>query len=475
MDIMLNLTPFLFIIVFAILTKWIIPSIIIGLMIGAYLKSDNSLLAALDLFSSYITGAITDESNAIILVFLFGFGALAEIFKLGGGVSAVASLAEKRLKVERSAYLSVWLITPLTFLDCCFRIISSGIISKTVLERTNGSKDRLAFIINSSSQLIPLIPFATTYIGYILGLLLPMLLQLNVSISPYTLYLQAIPYNFYSILMVLFSGILTFTEIKPLQLFRPAYKKPILSKQGEHSQSEAEHQHTFEEKLPPRLFNLVLPLLIMILALFYLVWHSGVSLGGTSLSQALIFADYELAVLNATIITLSLTILLYLLQRVPAKSIEKAFFTGGVEMLPPIIIISLAWAMILVSRDLEFYDIASNLFNAYLPRQLLPLLFFLATGLTSYFIGSSWATWALFLPVALSTAVAADVNLPLILGSIMAGGSVGDSISPLGEDPILVASTMNIPVIDHIRYCVPYGMLAIIVSAAGYLLAGYLL
>lgn len=474
MEIILSLMPFLFIIVFAILTRWIIPSIIIGLMIGAFLRSDNSLLEALDLFSSYITGAITDESNAIILVFLFGFGALSEIFKLGGGISAFARLAEKRLQSERSAYLSVWLITPLTFLDCCFRIISSGIISKAVLERTNGSKDRLAFIINSSSQLIPLIPFATTYIGYILGLLLPMLLQLNVSTSPYTLYLQAIPYNFYSIIMVLFSGMLTFTEIKPLQLFRPAYK-PILSEQGEHTQGEAEHQHTFEEKLPPRLFNLVLPLLIMISALFYLVWRSGVSRGGTSLSQALIFADYELAVLNATIITLSLTILLYLMQKVPAKSLQKAFFAGGVEMLPPIIIISLAWAMILVSRDLEFYDIASNLFNSYLPRQLLPVLFFLATGITSYFIGSSWATWALFLPVALSTAVAADVNLPLILGSVMAGGSVGDNISPLGEDPILVASTIDIPVIDHIRYCVPYGMLAFIVSAGGYLIAGYLL
>lgn len=131
--------------------------------------------------------------------------------------------------------------------------------------------------------------------------------------------------------------------------------------------------------------------------------------------------------------------------------------------------------MILLSRDLEFYNIASNLFNSYLPRQLLPVLFFLATGITSYFIGSSWATWALFLPVALSAAVAAGVNLPLILGSVMAGGSVGDSISTLGEDPILVASTIDIPVLDHIRYCTPYGILAFLISAGGYLAAGYLM
>lgn len=248
-----------------------------------------------------------------------------------------------------------------------------------------------------------------------------MLLQLNVSISPYTLYIQSIPYNFYSIMMVLFSVMMTFTDIKPLQLFQSAYK-PILPEQGEHSPNEAEHQHTFEEKLPPRLFNLILPLLTMISSLFYLVWRSGVSRGGTSISQVLIFADYELAVLNATIITLSLTVLLYLIQKISAKSLEKAFFAGGVEMLPPILIINLAWAMILLSRDLEFYDITANLFNTYLPHQLLPLLFFLASGITSYLIGSSWATWALFLPVALSTAVAADVNLPLILGSVMAGG-----------------------------------------------------
>lgn len=474
MDIILSLMPFLYIIVFAILTRWIIPSIIVGLMIGAYLKADSNLLAALDLFSSYITGAITDESNATILVFLFGFGALSEIFKLGGGISAFANLVEKRLQSKLSAYLSIWLITPLTFLDCCFHVISSGIIAKKLLERTRGSEERLAFIINiSSSQLIPLIPVATTYVGYILGLLTPMMLQLNVSASPYSIYLQSIPYNFYSIIMVLISLTMTFTEIKPLQLLQPAYK-PLPSEQGEHDQSEAEHQHTFEEKLPPRLFNLLLPLIIMLSSLFYLVWHSGVVRGGVSLSQALIFADYELSVLNATVITLSLTILLYLVQRIPAKSLEKAFFAGGVEMLPPIIIISLAWAMILLSRDLGFYDIASNLFNTYLPHQLLPLLFFLASGITSYFIGSAWATWALFLPVALSTAIAAGVTLPLIIGSVIAGGSVGDSISLLGEEPILVASTLDIPLTDHIRYCVPYGMLAFIISAAGYLAAGYL-
>lgn len=85
MDIILSLIPFILIIVFSLVTRWIIPSIILGLMAGAYLKAEGSVFDALDLFSSYITGAITDEGNAIILLFLFGFGALSEIFKLGGG------------------------------------------------------------------------------------------------------------------------------------------------------------------------------------------------------------------------------------------------------------------------------------------------------------------------------------------------------------------------------------------------------
>lgn len=206
----------------------------------------------------------------------------------------------------------------------------------------------------------------------------------------------------------------------------------------------------------------------------YLIWRSGVINGGTSFFQAMILADYNQAILSATLITLVLTTLLYSFQKVSMKTLETAFFSGGFELLPPIIIIILAWSLTLLAKDLGFYETISGISHYYLPPQLLPLLFFVISGITSYFIGSAWATWALLLPVAVSFGISSSINLPLIVGSVLAGGSIGDSISPLGEEPILVASIMDIPLTRHINYATPYGMVSALLSALGYLIAGYL-
>lgn len=459
----------------AVFSKRIIPSIILGLSIGCFLKADGNLLQSISLLSYYIVGVITDENDSSVIVFLFCFGALTEIFKVGGGISGFANAIRKNITTGRDAYLSVWLATPLTFLDCCFHAISTGIIAKEILEKSAGSRDKLAFIINiTSSQLIPLIPIATTYVAYLIGVLTPPLVQSNLSLNPYTIFLQAIPYNFYSITMVFLSLVLTFYNFEYVSFLQPAYKKISLGK-SEQPLHEAEHQHTFEEKLPPRIMNLILPLFLLLSSLVYLIWKSGLTNGATSFFQAMIWADYNQAILSATFITLVFTVLLYCFQKISMKTLETAFFSGGFELLPPIVIIVLAWSLALISRDLGFYDVITNLSQYYLPPQLIPFVFFAISGLTSYFIGSSWATWALILPITIAVTLSSGVNLPLAIGSVFAGGSIGDSISLLGEEPILVASTLNIPITQHIGYTLPYGMIAIILSSLGYLTAGYLL
>lgn len=467
--------PPLFSLVSSIISKKIIPSIFLGLLIGCYLKADGNLLKGVDLISYYIVGAITDENNSSVVIFLFCFGALSEIFTVGGGISGFTKKLQQYINSERGAYLSVWLVTPLTFFDCCFHVISTGIISKTILEKTHSSRDRLAFIINiTSSQLVPLIPLATTYVGYILGILTPILIQSNLQINSYSLYLQAIPYNFYSITMVFFSLLVTFHNFESIKILQPAYKKMTIT-EGEHQEHEAEHQHTFEEKVPPTIINLALPLVLLISLLMYLIWRSGVGNGGTSFFNAMVLADYNQAILSATLITLILTTILYSSQKVSMKTLQTAFFSGGFELLPPIIIIILAWSLTLLSIDLGFYKALSGISQYYLPSQLLPLILFAISGLTSYFIGSSWATWALLLPIAVSLGVSSSINLPLVVGSVLAGGSIGDSISPLGEEPLLVASIMDLPLARHISYVTPYGIISALLSALGYLVAGYLL
>lgn len=103
-------------------------------------------------------------------MFLFLFGAFGEIMKVSGGIKGFSEVADKYIKTEKGALLSVWVVTIFTFIDCCFHAISTGTIGKALIEKTKGSKEKLAVVVNiTSCLLIILIPFGTTYVGYIIG------------------------------------------------------------------------------------------------------------------------------------------------------------------------------------------------------------------------------------------------------------------------------------------------------------------
>lgn len=462
----------------ASITKRIIPSLFFGLLAGTLLKADGSVVDGVVSAGEYLARVIADEERAYIILFLFGFGALAEIFKVGGGISGFAKATERYIKTERGALLSVFWATTLTFLDCCFHVISTGTISKPILDKVNGSNDKLAFIVNTtSSQLIVLIPFATTYLGYILGLIGTSMSQAGITGSPYMIYLMSIPFNFYSIAMVILAFLSAFMKLNFnfLRLAAPAYNQG-LEEEGDHHSHEAHKECEFAEKVTPRLANLLLPMLVLIASIFYLFWLTGQNPPGLSVWDAFMNAEYEKSIFIATFITLVVTVILYVLQKVPMGELQSHFLSGGTEMLPPIVILIFAWGIAAVTQDLGFNTFVSTaLGQAMIPVQFVPLVVFIIGALASYFMGSSWGTWALVMPVGLSLASVTGASIPLTVGAVLAGGSVGDNLSPLGETPVLTAAITEMQVTSHVRYVLPYGLVAIVISVALFIFSGYVI
>ena len=161
----LSVVPPVITVIVAILTKRIVPSLTLGLLTGSILITKN-IFAGTVKAAEYLVGSLASKESAFIVLFLFLFGSLTEIFKLSGGIKGLSILAERYVKKEKAALLWVWFLTPATFLDCCFHVISTGTAVKPLIEKVKGSKEKLAMIINiTSSQLIVLIPVATTYVG----------------------------------------------------------------------------------------------------------------------------------------------------------------------------------------------------------------------------------------------------------------------------------------------------------------------
>ncbi len=123
-----------------------------------------------------------------------------------------------------------------------------------------------------------------------------------------------------------------------------------------------------------------------------------------------------------------------------------------------------------VTQDLGFIEFVTTTVGAAVPKLFIPAVIFLIGAFTSYFIGSSWATWALVMPLALPLAVTTGVSLPLTVGAVLAGGSIGDNVSPLGETPVLTSAITNVPILEHVQTTLPYAVVVISISTFLYVL-----
>ena len=455
------------VIALAIITKRIIVSLITGIVIGGILLEKGNIVQGVVSASDHLIKSTATAENVYIIFFLFLFGAFAEIMKLSGGIKGFANMIGRYIKTERGALGAIWAVTPATFIDCCFHAIAAGTVGKALNEKVGGNRRKLAFVLNvTSCLLIVLIPFGTTYIGYIIGVLGSSFSKASLNQSAYLTYLKSIPFNFYAIVMILISVAVI--------VFNFGFKKEIKTKdedsdfEKEHGHDEAHEQCEFEENAPPRPFNLILPLAFLITSTFFLLWLTGKG-QGRGFFDAIVNADFEKSIFVSGLTTMILTAVYYLFQKVPLREIESHFLSGGGEMLPPIIVLILSWGLSSIISDLGFVDFISGAVASNLPKFLLPVTVFLLGCFASYFMGSAWGTWALIMPIALPIAVSTGSNIPLMVGAVLAGGSLGDNVSPLGETAILSSTISEIPLMEHIKSQLPYSLTGVAVSAVLFL------
>ncbi|RMD00237.1 Na+/H+ antiporter NhaC family protein [Clostridium autoethanogenum] len=451
------------VIILSMITKRIIAALVIGILTGGILLAGGNIINGCILAVEHLVKTAANKENVYIIMFLFLFGAFGEIMKLSGGIKGFSELANKYVKTEKGALGTVWLVTIFTFIDCCFHGIAAGTVGKALIEKVKGSKDKLAVVLNvTSCLLIILIPFGTTYVGYIIGVINSSLNKSGLRTSPYSLYLKSIPFNFYAITMILISiGIILF-NLKFNDIVSK-YNNEKENKESDHGH-EAHEQCEFEEKAPPRPFNLIIPLVILIAATFFFFWYTGKG-KDQGFMGAIINAEFEKSILLSGVVSVIITTIFYLIQKIPMEEIESHFLSGGNEMMPPIIVLTLSWGLSSIIEDLGFVKFITNSIGPRVPAIFIPVVIFLIGCAVSYFMGSAWGTWALLMPIAIPIAVTTKMDLPLVIGAVLAGGSLGDNASPLGETAILSSTITDVPLMKHVKTMLPYSIASIIVSS----------
>lgn len=205
-----SLLPFLMVIPIAVLTRQVLPALMIGLLTGAYMMHP-SVIGGVQSAIAYIVKELSVPDNLRLLVFLYGFGAFVGLVRITGGVSGFSDWISGRIKSTRSAFLITWLSSFATFMAPDFRIITVAPVMKHVFSRMKVPAKKVAFVIDATSTPVcALVPIGTAFVGYMVGLIGTASRHQGLHVAAYGFYLSTIPLNFFAIAMIGYALVATF-------------------------------------------------------------------------------------------------------------------------------------------------------------------------------------------------------------------------------------------------------------------------
>ena len=457
----LSLLPPLLAIALAVYTREVYLSLAAGIWVGWTIIERWNPLAGAARAVDETVAVLGDPGNARILLFTFMVGALIAIVQANGGVDGFVSWVERRRWVTngRRAQILAWLIGVVIFIESNITILVTGSVCRPLFDRFRVSREKLAYLADSTSAPIcVLVPF-NAWGGYILGLLA----ALGVA-APLGVFLAAIPLNFYALAAVLLAGA---TAVFGLEL-GPMRAAAIRTRGGalhwEHAGALADPDEIAPpaaSDVPRRPVNLILPVAAMVLAMPVGMWVTG----GGDLSAG----SGSLSVLWAVIVGVGVASLLTLGQRLlPVQELSRVSLQGAGGLTGMALVLLLAISLGAVTMELGTGEYIASLIAGRVALPILLPLVFLAGAGTSFATGSSWGTFAIMIPV--SVPLAASLGLPAapFVGAVLSGGIFGDHCSPISDTTVISSLAAASDHIEHVRTQRPYAL-----SAGGFAVVAF--
>ncbi|ERJ12161.1 Na+/H+ antiporter NhaC family protein [Haloplasma contractile] len=457
----LSIIPFLVIIPVAMWTRKVIPGLVLGLLVASYLVVPTPI-GGISQASEYVVTNLANKNKLYIIGFLYIFAGIINLIKVSGGIKGFIELTCEKIKTRKQTFLLIWITLAGTFSSPKLRVVTVAPIIKAIQMRIDATKERLAYLIEATGiPIIVLIPIATAFVGYMTSTIELSLENAGLNGDPFKLYIQSIPYNLFSIFTIFLAVIYTVLGHPKL------YKEDTIQVNKEDDQKQYEDCHPVAGKdLDSKSLNLFIPIISALILSIFLSFLDGYNKTG-NLRTAFIEANVTKAMFDAILITLFITVIMLLVQKISLNKIINEFFVGSNNLMPPITIFALVWGLAAATEDLNLSSFVASSLD-FVPHLLVVPVTFLIGSLLAYFVGSAWGSWGLLMPIGLTLAAVSQVSLPLMIGVIFASGTFGGLVSPLSGTTITMAKIMDLDVMDYSKYKLKHSIAAIVLSTIGY-------
>lgn len=448
----LAILPPLIAIVLAIVTREVLMSLVIAVLIGATIITGNPVDGFKEFLSTYLVGALTDSWNISILIFCLSIGGLIGIIDKNGGTKGLASLLVKRAVTVKSALFTTWLLGVAIFFDDYANSLIVGNSMRGITDRLGVSREKLAYIVDSTAAPISSIALISTWVGMELGLIREGIEKLGLDLGAYDVFLRSIPYRFYSVLALIFVLMIIFTgrDFGPMKRAEiNAFKNSIKT-----DEKAAAVQST-------KWYNAVIPFVTVIIITVLGLYQNGGGFEGASVQEAFSNADASVVLLWASFAGIGVAWMLSLLTKsLKITEISEAFVEGVKSMAVPAMILSLAWTLGAINGDLGTAKLMVKVLGDNLPAFLIPTIMFVVPAIVAFSTGTSWGTNAIVMPIAIELAFltgGVELIIPTI-GAVLTGAVMGDHISPISDTTIMSSMASGCDHIAHVRTQIPYAL-----------------
>jgi Na+/H+ antiporter NhaC len=487
----LSILPPLIAILLALLIKEVVSSILIGIFSGALIINFyvhgilvGWIYAFMRTVDTYLLGALNNKGHLSIILFSLLIGAMVSLISKNGGMQGVVNRISKYAQSPKSGQLAAWFLGIAIFFDDYANTLIVGNTMRPITDKLKISREKLAYLVDSTAAPIASIAFVTTWIGAELGYISSGIEKIDgLDEGVYSTFINSLAYSFYPILALLFMLML----ILKGRDFGPMLKAEINARKGERkteiSENLAEHaaleEFAAKKDIKPKAFNAIVPVLVVIFGtiagLLFTGWDTSVwndeSLGlGRKLSSIIGQADSYQSLLWSSLAGLGTAIKLSVFQGILSLSEAVASAITGIKtMLSAIVILVLAWALALVIEELHTAELITSLMSENISPYFIPALTFVLAALIAFSTGSSWGTMAILYPLILpatwkicqETGLDYDTTLSIfhnVVSTVLAGAVLGDHCSPISDTTILSSLSSSCNHIDHVKTQMPYAL-----------------
>lgn len=462
----LSIVPPLLTIALAIYSKNVILALAVGIMSGSLIITNfHPFDALLNSIEDQLLAEISSGTQAQVIVTIMIIGGFVRLLEVSGGARAFASKMTVVVSTPVKAQILVWLSGLAIFFTDSGNSLIIGPLYRSVFDKYNLCREKLAYILDTTSSPISiLIPFIG-WGAYIMSLIEKSYAEVGLQDNAFTVLINVIPYQFYAFLALTTVPIIIFTrkDFGPMKRMQERFNSENALTIRDTDSIKAHDDHgTSEGRIGIFLYPLGVMLALVAGLISWHATHEGIT--GIHIRSSL-----DIAYLAASLTCMEM------MRRHQSKTYSESLlvFIEGAEKLVYIsIVLLLAWSLSSVTTDLHTADYVASIISGSVGPMYFPMIVFVLGAIISLSTGSSYGTFAILMAIAIPVGLDLGASMYLTIAAVLSGGLMGDHVSPISDTTVLASVGADCNHLDHVTSQGAYAGITGLVTIFAYWMAG---